>query len=423
MKLLWLCNMVPGAVQEMMGGNASGGLWVDHVLSDLRRQENMQIHILCLSATPMAGRLDESCGFETFQQVTPYKYLPELEETFLRRIQEFAPDVIHSWGVEFAHTLAMVNAAERTGMLDRMVVSIQGLCGYIAPHYTQGLPHNVIHGYTFRDFVRQDNIAWQQKKFLLRGNNERESLKKVGHVIGRTEWDFACTAQLHPGVNYHFCNETLRKPFYEGQWRYDGCQKHRIFAAGCGYPVKGFHYLLEAFAEVLKSCPDAILSVPGKNPEPQNRNERIRQNGYQRYLARRIRELGLQGKVEFLGGLTAEQMKENYLRANVFVLPSTIENSPNSLGEAMLLGVPCVASDVGGVTTMMTHMREGFVYQSTAPYMLAHYILKVFSLGEEASRLGEAARAHAMVTHDPGTNLEDLLKVYRLLAEKRGEKA
>lgn len=82
----------------------------------------------------------------------------------------------------------------------------------------------------------------------------------------------------------------------------------------------------------------------------------------------------------------------------------------------MLLGVPCVAADVGGVTTMMTHEKEGYVYQSTAPYMLAHYICKVFAMEEAACDLGQAAKLHASATHDPEKNLQDLLNIYRALA-------
>ena len=119
--------------------------------------------------------------------------------------------------------------------------------------------------------------------------------------------------------------------------------------------------------------------------------------------------------MEFLGSLSAEQMKEQYLLANVFVLPSTMENSPNSLGEAMLLGVPCVAADVGGVTTMLEPEKEGFVYPSTAPYMLAGSLEKVFAMGEQAEQLGLRARSHARVTHDPDTNLRTLLEIYRSL--------
>lgn len=81
----------------------------------------------------------------------------------------------------------------------------------------------------------------------------------------------------------------------------------------------------------------------------------------------------------------------------------------------MLLGVPCVAGDVGGVTNLMQHKVEGFVYQSTAPYMLAYDIKRVFEMGKEAASMGNAARAHARKTHDPEKNLQDLINIYHEL--------
>ena len=71
-------------------------------------------------------------------------------------------------------------------------------------------------------------------------------------------------------------------------------------------------------------------------------------------------------------------MCEQYLKANVFVLPSAIENSPNSLGEAMMLGTPTVVSDVGGVKNMIDHEKEGYVYQPDASYMIAYYAGRFF---------------------------------------------
>ena len=414
MKLLWLCNMVPGKVkQAVSGGSAGGGLWVDSVLDGLLEREDIKIRILC-PGDDGEGEVSERCSYAFFSEGLPYVYLPELEKQFLQTLEAFQPNVIHVWGTEYGHTLAMVNAAQKAERLDSLVISIQGLCSVYAGHYAEGVPEAVQRGSTFRDIVRQDNIVKQRDKFVLRGVLEVEALRKARHIIGRTDWDLACTRQINPKAQYHFCNETLRQPFYQGIWRYDGCRKHRIFASSCAYPVKGFHYLLEAFGQVVKAYPDATLAVPGKSFLTASR---LRRTNYQKYLAELAEQYGVEDKIAFLGSLSAEQMKQAFLEANVFALPSTIENSPNSLGEAMLLGVPCVAADVGGVTTMMRHGLEGEVYQSSAPYMLAHYIGEIFARGEAAEAMGEAARAHAGATHDPEKNLADLLGIYGSLGK------
>lgn len=413
MKLLWLCNIAPGVVKARISKKGGDGLWTDHVLSALREREDLIVRVLCPDQSKASGIIDDRCSFQTFGRKLPYEYLPEQEDLFRKELKTYQPDVIHIWGTEYAHTLAMVNAAEQEGFLDRIVVSIQGLCSIYADHYSEGVPNAVVSGATFRDIVRRDNILQQQKKFALRGDLEIKTLQKVHHVIGRTAWDKACTEQIAPQAKYHFCNETLREAFYGQNWTFENCRKHRIFASSCVYPIKGFHYLLKAFAEVVKVYPDAAIAVPGKSFLEGNL---LRTNSYHRYLTKLVREYGLEDKIQFMGSLSADGMKQAFLESNVFVLPSTVENSPNSLGEAMLLGMPCVAADVGGVTTMMTHEKEGFVYQSSAPYMLAHYICKVFAAEEQAAQMGQAARNHAMHTHDPEENLKDLLNIYRELA-------
>lgn len=416
MKLLWVCNMVPGEVRAKVSGESGSAYWVDHVLSGVR-ERNIPLRILCRGGDAR-GQLDEHCSYVLFPEILPQQYSAELEAMFLQELEQFQPDVIHIWGSEYSHTLAMVNAAQNAGMLERTVISIQGLCFIYARHYYEGMPQKIVRGYTFRDFLRRNNILGQQKVFALRGKLEVEALQKVHHVMGRTDWDRACVDSINPTARYHFCNETLRQPFYQDAWTYEGCRKHRIFASSCVYPIKGFHYLLEAFSQILKRYPDATLAVPGRDfRDLSTWNKRLRESSYERYLRGLVSQYHLQDRVEILGALNAQQMKAQYLMANAFVLPSTIENSPNSLGEAMLLGVPCVASDVGGVSTMLTHYEEGFVYQSTAPYMLAHYVDRIFSMEEKAASLGQAAAAHARGTHDPRKNLEDLLGVYRVLAK------
>lgn len=409
MRILWLTNMIPGAVQQHFGRNASDGMWVDQVLQGLMENGDAELRILSMGLSNVSAVISDRLSCCLFTEKLPYRYEPELEAAFAAELREYRPDVIHIWGTEYGHTLAMVNAASASGLLDRTVVSIQGLCSVIARHYAEGLPLSEVYGLTFRDAVRMDTIALQRRKFERRGSLEIQALQKVPYVIGRTPWDYSCTEQINPKREYLFCNETLRNAFYTGSWNYRSCVKHRIFASSCSYPVKGFHYLLEAFAEVLKEYPDAEICVTGRSFLQSG----LRTSRYERYLATLARKIGAEDKIRFCGQLNAEQMRSEYLQSNVFVLPSTVENSPNSLGEAMLLGVPCVAADVGGVSTMLHSETEGYVYQSTAPYLLAHYIKKVFAMEDRAECMGRAAAAHAGETHDPAKNLKDLLEIYR----------
>ena len=126
MKVLWLCNIIPGAVRAHMGGSNDGGMWTDHVLSDLRQQK-LTMLLLCRGGD-RSGRLDDRTAYALFSEEKPHVYSLSLETQFGIRLKEFEPDVIHIWGTEYGHCLAMVNAAEKAGMADRVVISIQGLC-------------------------------------------------------------------------------------------------------------------------------------------------------------------------------------------------------------------------------------------------------------------------------------------------------
>ena len=411
--------MAPGAIRAAVGGADRGALWMDHVFDDLRAHA-LPMRVLFASAEAFSGALDAQVSYASYSENAEYLYTPELESVFAEEVRTFDPDVIHIWGTEYGHTLAMINAAEATGYLDKAVISIQGLCSVIAKHYCEGIPGTVQRSNTFRDFIRRNSLRDQQKKFVLRGEMEKKALQKARHVIGRTDWDKACTTKLNPEVHYHVCNETLRKEFYDGNWSYSACEKHSVFCASGEYPVKGLHYVLEALHIVSKVYPDVKAVFSGSSPLPKkDKLEKLRYTVYGKYLQSLIDRFGLENKLTFAGFLSAEQMRSTYLKTNVFVSASTIENSPNSLGEAMILGVPSVASDVGGVANLMSHRKEGFVYQSTAPYMLAHYIMEVFAMQDAAEEMGRAAKQRAQNTHSPEINCKRLLEIYETIYKNR----
>ena len=71
-KLMWLCNLAPGAIREAITGKKSSGLWMDHVLSDLRNQENVTLQVLCPGERVQEGELDARCGYCCFTEGLPY---------------------------------------------------------------------------------------------------------------------------------------------------------------------------------------------------------------------------------------------------------------------------------------------------------------------------------------------------------------
>ena len=132
--------------------------------------------------------------------------------------------------------------------------------------------------------------------------------------------------------------------------------------------------------------------------------------GYGNYISRLIKKLQLIENIRFLGYLDSDQMKEQYLQCNVFVCPSSLENSPNSVAEAQLLGVPVIASFVGGIPDMIPSKEMGTLYPFDDVNLLAHAIEDVFV--NKSSYNGKIAQQEARMRHDAHGITNSLLAIY-----------
>ncbi|MGG0259141.1 glycosyltransferase [Bacillus mycoides] len=413
MKILWLVNVpLPEASVLMNESPTPFGGWLVNASADLVVQEDIKLSI----AFPRQKTNDvqilegEKIKYYSFPEVRN-KSSNNRNEYLTKIINKVKPDIIHIFGTEYAHTFDMVNICREENF--NVVISIQGLVSVYAKHYMAYLPGKIQRRFTFRDFIKQDNLKQQQKKFEKKGKLEIAAIQKAKHIIGRTTWDKACTTQINPYVQYHFCNETLRAEFYKHTWSLDNCQECAIFVSQGSYPIKGLHFVIEAMPLVLRKNPNAKLYIGGQDiTKSKNFGDKLKITSYGKYIKSLILKYNLQEKVEFTGVLNEKQMCERYLKSNVFVCPSSIENSPNSLGEAMILGLPCIASDVGGVSDLLKHGQEGFIYQTDAPYMLAYYINEIFSKKELASDLAKEAKKKAMITHNREENTNKIISIY-----------
>ena len=108
-------------------------------------------------------------------------------------------------------------------------------------------------------------------------------------------------------------------------------------------------------------------------------------------------------------------MLNAYLKAHVFVCPSSIENSPNSLGEAQILGVPSIGSYVGGSPDMIAHNESGLLYRFEEYEMLAYHIMDIFNNDEKAKHLSKNSSIEASKRHDKKVNSERLIAIYKTI--------
>lgn len=353
---------------------------------------------------------------------TPEVYDAGMEDAFREIIQDFSPDMIHIFGTEFPHTLAAVRAY---GKPERTLIGIQGLCSEIAKVYMAKLPKKVYQKVTFRDWLKRDSIRQQQEKFIRRGENEKKAVLGCGNITGRTRFDREGTTKMNPGARYYPMNETMRGEFYTGIWSKSGCERHSILLGQGDYPLKGMHFVLEAAALLLEKYPDLKLYVAGNSIiEHSTLKEKIKLCAYGKYLLTLIRKYGLADKVIMTGKLNAEEMKQRFLKSSVFVCASVLENSPNTVGEAQLLGVPTVASRVGGIPDMISDGVSGLLFSAGDVKELADKIEAVWneSVGEDgrclADRLSEGARKQARIVHDGEKNYLRLLAIYREIGER-----
>ena len=398
MKVLWVCNIMLPAIAKQLGlPYSSREGWLTAALDRvLQEQHRHRITLgIAFPVTEETGNMnrelvlagDETCACYGFVENlnTPEQYDSKIEVRMKEIIADFEPDMIHIFGTEFPHTLACVRAYR-----------------------------NIQRRTTFRDLVRKDNLKQQQKKFYKRGLYEKEALRLTQHVAGRTDFDRETAAKINPEATYHFLNETMRSCFYRDRWKRNACIPYSIFLSQGDYPLKGFHYLLQAMPAILAQFPEAHVYVAGNNIlKGTTAKDNMKLSGYGKYLRKLIKDNQLKDKVTMLGMLDEEGMKEQFLKSHVFVCPSAMENSPNSLGEAMLLGVPCVAADVGGIHNILVSGGDGVLYPAGSVEGLAEKVIEIFTKEAITEKYSDNARRHARETHDADQNYYKLIRIYQ----------
>lgn len=309
-------------------------------------------------------------------------------------IDDFKPDVIEIFGSEFYFSLAA-----RVSKHIPTVLHFQGILSlYIYIFLPPGISkwQYIMSGKGLKGKYNnfQYLAYWQRSAY-----REKAVLKAVPHVIGRTDWDKQAIAVLNPNAKYHYGGEILRDVFYENKER--TIPSKITISSTISFPTyKGYDVILKV-ANILKNelHLDFVWNVYGNiNPDFMEKQVGLRHEGVD---------------VRLCGVASPTQLRDALLESTMYFHPSYTENSPNSVCEAQILGVPVVASRVGGTDSLVEHGKTGFLYPVTDPYIAAYYIMYLVDNPDVNIAIGKAAKQVATARHDKKKIVNELMETYQ----------
>jgi glycosyltransferase involved in cell wall biosynthesis len=376
------------------------------LLENIARTPGIEIEVATAYPTLTDGQFEENgvkyCAIR--QPKRPYVYFACREKDLarcVRLVHERRPDVVHIHGLERFYGLM----AARKLISAPCVISLQGFMTVGERVFYGALsPVEIWRSHRLMEFATLRGLFWVHRAFVRGARQEREILSGAPRFLGRTAWDRAQVRYFNPNAKYFHVGELLRDAFSRCTWDLSTCDRHSVIYTNAGRPHRGTEVLLRAMVAVKREFPDAKLLLAGAVGT---------RSGYERFLRRTIVESGLGSSVELLGYLDASALARQLSRAHVFAMSSFMENSSNSLCEAMQVGLPCIGTSAGGTVSLIDHGRTGSLTPTGDAPVMASEILRIFRDDEYARRIGAAAREEASERHAPQRVLSQLLAAYR----------
>lgn len=409
MRILWFTNSLMPPVEEHLGLKPSvlaGWLWT--LASRLASEPGIELAIA--TSYPGISTLDKKLGgirYFVLPEARDRSYLKHSPSDLIRAmkvVESFQADLIHVHGTERFFGLIAKYQPKAP-----VVVTVQGLLADVAQYMLFGLaPRECLRVLRIRDIVRRRGPLFEIVDTWRGRERESQIIAANQNFIGRTEYDRAWIRALNPTARYHHCGEILREAFFRRKWRIDGFRRHTLLFTNAMFPRKGVHVLLNCIAILRKRYPNVHLTLAGSwYPN----------SGWGRAVIHKIAELGIGSHVEFTGDLDADALADRLERSHAFVSPSLVENSSNSIAEAMVAGCPCVVSFVGGLPSLLSDGQTALMIPSGDPALLATAVARLFEDDHLALSLSQEAMRVARERHDADLIVQRQIEIYHVLVQ------
>jgi len=416
-KVLWFSNTSANADEYFNSELKGTGGWLKALDQEL--QKHVDLHIAFYSREDKVFQYKQSYYYSLKWKLSVFNKIKERYfgfvfdkedlDRYLLIINEVKPDIIHIHGTEnsFGCFIPYVKIP--------VVVSIQGNITVCNQKFLSGFEKKYLRVKarsfsSLKYFFFPRSFLQSFKLFSKMHTRELNNIKYVNNIVGRTAWDRRITSIMAPNSIYYHNDEILRDSFYHHKWLPIKTSKTILFTTNGNTIYKGFETICEALYELNKLGLNCQWNVAGINS-----NDLI-----VKLTKKKLKDKYPKEGLVLMGNLNEKELVAALLHANIYVMPSHIENSPNSLSEAMMLGMPCISTFVGGVGTLISDKVDGILIQSGDPWCMAGAILELINNQDYAIELGRNARQTAVKRHDKGKIIYGLIDIYKdILTNKK----
>lgn len=362
-------NGVESVVSALADGLADSGVEVFVITADpdvtkkIRYKTPSGVDVLRL---PVLGKLGNLTGFAL--DIKPVR----------AALDEINPDVVH------IHKILIYAKAALT------------------PKWRTAL---TVHGIHYREAAQQRGWTAVRARFACR--YERQALRQARHVVCINKYAAQSYGSWLKALDIRFIDNPIDDRFFKVTT--DDEEPGRILFGGSITRLKNVLGLLEAFDILVKDHPEARLKIAGKAVD----------EAYYKTCLDFAADHNLRDNVEFLGGLSADEMAAELGRASMLVLQSRQETAPVIISEAMAAGKPVVATCAGGVPEMVENGVTGFVTPINDAPALASALGKLMKDDGLRRKMGAAGRQSAQNRFRRSVVVDKTVAMYRdMMREK-----
>lgn len=324
-------------------------------------------------------------------------------------ISDINPDIIHVFGSEW-YGIELLKYGYKN-----ILVHIQGFASYWnLKYYPEKLRDRYSQLKLFTRSVRKPKaLIWgisylhQNKALYIAAKREDKWLSQSYYCAGRTAFDKAYLKKINPEIEYFRINEILREPFYNSEkWNYNPKENLlRISSVISDRVYKGYDLILDIAEQLDKQITFNIeWRIIGVTPSSECVNLFKKQTKMSKV------------KIMLEGILDEEKIIDTLLSSDIYLHPSHVENSSNSICEAQILGVPVIANNNGGTASLIESGETGILFSDITA--VANTISELKSNESLLLKLSQKGREAAMLRHNTDQIIEDTIAAYKSILRK-----